>query len=345
MGKHILQLGPVPPPEGGISRNILAIREEVRRRGYRCSIIATSRSSDPKFEEDVHHPRSAAEFARLLAGGRYDLIHVHIGGNVTNRTLAVASAATIFTGRRSVFTLHSGGFPSTPTGQNAKPMSLPGLAFRRFGAVISINDQLDDVFKRYGVEKERIHRILPFSAGDPDPSVALPSHLRDFIEAHNPFLVAIGGLEKEYDPLFHIEAVNRIREEFPNAGLMIVGDGSMRREAEDAVRASAHGEAICLAGDVPHSATLHLISEATAMLRLTLYDGDAISVREALHLGTPAIVTDTGMRPAGTKLVRIGDQKGLIERIRESVRDGRGPVGSAGRENITAVADLYESLL
>jgi glycosyltransferase involved in cell wall biosynthesis len=344
MRKHILQLGPVPPPEGGISRNILAIRAELRRRGHRCSIIATSRSVDPEPEEDVFHPRSAAEFGRLIAGGRFDLIHAHVGGNVTKRTLAVALAATVFAGKRSVFTLHSGGFPSTSTAQNAKPLSLAGLVFRRFGAVISLNGELTEVFGRYGVDRQRIHSILPFSAGLPDPSVEVPDDLKLFAESHDPFIVSVGGLEKEYDPLFQISSMDRIRREFPNAGLMIVGDGSMRETAERAREASPHPASVLLPGNVPHSVTLHLIAEADAMLRTSLFDGDAISVREALHLGTPAIVTDTGMRPSGTKLIRIGSHDDLVARIHEAVSEGRQTPGTSGNENVQAVADLYESL-
>ena len=40
------------------------------------------------------------------------------------------------------------------------------------------------------------------------------------------------------------------------------------------------------------------MSRITIFLRTTLYDGDSISVREALHLGVPVIASDNGMRQA-----------------------------------------------
>ncbi|MCV4567241.1 hypothetical protein OFB72_32285, partial [Escherichia coli] len=52
-------------------------------------------------------------------------------------------------------------------------------------------------------------------------------------------------------------------------------------------------------GDLPHVITLQMISSANVLLRTTRFDGDAISVREALFLGTPVIATDNGMRPEG----------------------------------------------
>src|SRR5438105_8526009 len=38
--------------------------------------------------------------------------------------------------------------------------------------------------------------------------------------------------------------------------------------------------------------SLRAIADADVLLRTTLYDGDAISVREALYLGTPVVATD-----------------------------------------------------
>ena len=126
-------------------------------------------------------------------------------------------------------------------------------------------------------------------------------------------LLSVGGLEKDYDPLFQIAAMKDILAEFPNAGLMIVGDGSMRGEVEKAVASSGYAHHISLAGNVDHAVTLHLINDADVLLRTTLFDGDAISVREALFLGTPVIATDNAMRPDGVHLIRIGDKDELVE--------------------------------
>ncbi len=48
------------------------------------------------------------------------------------------------------------------------------------------------------------------------------------------------------------------------------------------------------------------------MLRTTWYDGDAISVREALHFGVPVIASDNGMRPEGTHLIPARDLEALV---------------------------------
>src|SRR5215207_1728951 len=101
---HVVQLGPYPPPEGGISRNILAIREFLQKNGHRCSIIATSKSSFIKPETDVYHPSNPFQLIKLLAGLKFDVLHVHVGGEIPWRVLAFLLICSFFGRKKSVFT-------------------------------------------------------------------------------------------------------------------------------------------------------------------------------------------------------------------------------------------------
>ena len=99
---HVLQLAPYPPPEGGISRNALAIRDELLARGHLCSIIATAKSTKITLEENVYHPRKPTELIKLLSKIRFDVLHVHVGGDVTPRILAFLATCAVFARRKSV---------------------------------------------------------------------------------------------------------------------------------------------------------------------------------------------------------------------------------------------------
>ncbi len=346
MPMHILQLGPYPPPEGGISRNMLAIRDELRVGGHRCSIAATSRSSRVGAEPDVYHPGSALALIRLLASLKFDVLHLHIGGDIGTRVLLLAFAATVFGRGQCILTLHSGQFPLTNEAKNAGPQSIRGRIFRRFVRIIAVSNPIADVFRRYGVPDERIEVIVPFSAKLPDPEVEVPAILDDFRRKHSPMLLAVGGLEKDYDPLFQITAMKDIVAEFPSAGLMIVGDGSMRAEVEQAVSASGHAGAIMIAGNIDHAVTLHLIDASDLLLRTTLFDGDAISVREALFLGTPVIATDNGMRPERVHVIAIGDRRALIENVSEAVKGGKHEraISPPDDKNIEKIIKVYKEI-
>jgi len=339
MPLHVLQLGPYPPPEGGVSRNMLAIGDELRSAGHTCTYVATTQGA---MEGDgVLRPRSAMGMLRTLAAARFDVLHLHVGGDVTPRVLALC-AACAFVGRgRSVLTMHSGGFGESAAAEKAGHASFAGMIFRRFSRIVAVNAKLADVFRRFGVSDERVRVILPFALRRPETSVVVPADLLDFAAKHSPLLLAVGGLEKDYDPLFQIDAMTEILAQHPRAGLMIVGDGSMRAEVEAA--ASRLGENVKIAGNVEHAVTLHLIERADVLLRTTLFDGDAISVREALFLGTPIIATDNGMRPDGVHLIAVGDREAFIKAVSECVSAGRQmqPGEGDGNANIRAVLDLY----
>lgn len=344
---HVLQLGPYPPPEGGINRNMLAIREELLAAGHRCSIIATSRSTRVIPESDVYHPLSPFEFLKRLIGLRCDILHLHVGGDITKRVMLLILLCLIAGHGKKVLSFHSGGYPSTTEGHAAKKYSIRGFLFRRFDRVIAVNPTIAEVFFRYGLNHEKVTVIYPFVHRVPDTSVGLPSELRDFCDMHSPFLLTVGLLEPEYDLFMQIDAMETILIDAPNAGLMIVGSGSLAGELKASIGSKAYKDRVFLAGDVEHKVTLHLIAQCDALLRTTIFDGDAISVREALFLDTPVIATDNGMRPEGVRLVPIRDQEALIRQAK-----GLGKHRSHGKvnktedkSNIYSVLTVYEKEL
>lgn len=347
MAMHVLQLGPYPPPEGGVSRNMLAIRDELFRAGQKCSIIATTKGVSNTGEIDVHRPSSTFALLKLLVTTRYDILHLHVGGEVTPRVLSLAFACSVFGRGRSVLTLHSGGYPETKEAVLAKPKTIRGMIFRRFSQIIAVNEKIADVFRLYGVADQRISVILPFSLQRPDGNVNVPPPIAEFYKTHSPILLAVGGLEKEYDPLFQIAAMKDILEHFPHAGLVIAGSGSMLDEIEQTVAKSGYAENIYIAGNIEHRVILHLVNDADVLLRTTLFDGDAISVREAIFLGTPVIATDNGMRPAGVHLMPVGDADSLVSEVISAINSPltKSTVTCDDTKNIDEVLKVYKELI
>ena len=70
-------------------------------------------------------------------------------------------------------------------------------------------------------------------------------------------------------------------------------------------------------------------------------------MREALHLGTPVIATDNGMRPAGVDLISSPEIQSLHQAIekRLSQNSSRELNPSPDLENIKAVLELYSELM
>ncbi|MCA1629072.1 MAG: glycosyltransferase family 4 protein [Acidobacteria bacterium] len=344
----VLQLGPYPPPWGGVQANLVSIREYLLRRGHGCAVVNVTRHRKPEADE-VYYPETPAQLLRHLRRLRYDIIHLHVGGGLPARLLGLALACATVGRGKSVLTFHSGGYPSSPEGRTARPATLRGFVFRRFDRVIAVNEEIAGMFRRFGVAPARVRLILPHALSAAPTGVELGEPLRGFFGAHEKVLLTVGLLEPEYDLAAQIDALGAVRERFPGAGLVIIGSGSLEGELRRLIAEKPYAGHVLLCGDVPHEATLRAVSESDLFLRTTLYDGDAISVREALHLGVPVVATDNGMRPGGVALVPVADGRALVAAIDAHLSRERAPRGAGDaatdERNVEEVFKLYEELL
>lgn len=344
---RVLQLGPFPPPHGGVQTNLVAIRDHLRKHGHRAGVVHLSRHRKQDADE-VYYPKTALETARLLWREPADILHLHIGGMLSRRLLMLALFCAALPGRKAVLTFHSGGFCSSPQAQAIGPRSLAARVFRRLDAIIAVNREIADFFvNRCRVPSERVHLISPHASVNAIGE--LPPALQRFFNVHDPVLLSVGLLEPEYALPVQIEALGQILHSRPRAGLAMIGSGSLEEELRAHIAAQPYAEHIFLAGDVSHPATLRAIRDCRVLLRTTHYDGDALSVREALELGTPVIATDTGMRPPGCRLIPLpphADSLGAqIKSVLESPRRTSGPAPNAGEDSLDAVLRLYQDLL
>jgi glycogen synthase len=343
---RVLQLGPYPPPHGGVQTNLVAIRSFLLSHGVPCAVINVTRHRRPDAEE-VYYPKGPVQLLTLLARLKYDVVHQHFGGMLTHRILALSLACTSRPGAKSVMTFHSGGYPSTPEGQALGPNSFAGFVLRRFDGLIGVNAEIMTFFEKMRILPHRARLISPHSPLTEQPSGSLPEPLAAFFAAHDPVLISAGQLEPEYDLPLQIEVLPHVRKKFPDAGLVMLGSGSLRYELRTRIQAQPCAEHILMPGDVAHAATMQAMSRSRILLRTTLYDGDAISVREALQLGTAVIATDNAMRPAGVILIPKQNLPALLSAIEQQLTQPVRPreVSRGDETNLQAVFDFYQDLI
>lgn len=338
---RVVQLGPFPPPHGGVQSNVVAIRDYLRCHGIDCAVVNITKNRKPD-ADDVYYPDSAISLLNLLAKLRPDVIHLHVGGNYTPRLLALSAACCAWPGARSVLTFHSGGFPKSPQAAAFRKGSWRALLIRQFDALIAVNQEIARFFEQSGASTNRIRIIAPHALMA-TPATRLNEPLAAFYEFYNPILISVGLLEPEYDLPLQIQVLPRIRKHHPKAGLVMIGSGSQEQTLREAIAATP---GILLTGDVPHAEALRAIEQSTVLLRTTLYDGDAVSVREAIHLGTPVIATNNEMRPEGCKLIPPSNLDALEEAIKETLTAIRAErrQSPSNEKNIEAVQTLYKEL-
>jgi glycosyltransferase involved in cell wall biosynthesis len=341
----VVLLGPYPPPHGGVQTNIVAIRKYVRKRGIDCAVINITRHRKSE-ADDIYYPESALKLIWDLVRKRYDIVHLHVGGSIPLRVTLLALVCASVPWAKSILTLHSGGYPSSEEGKQVKRSSFRAFVFRRFDGLIGVNREIADFFLQVGVRASRVRLIAPHSVAVAKIADKLSEPLASFFAEHDPVLIGVGLLEPEYDLGRQIDALGLIRERFSNAGLVILGSGSLGTKLREQAESKPWAPHILLCGDVPHDMTLRAIAESNVLLRTTLYDGDAVSVREALYLGTPVIATDNGMRPEGVRLISIGDTAALVRAIEEQLMTEasieRKP--DTDEVNLTAVLNFYREV-
>jgi glycosyltransferase involved in cell wall biosynthesis len=68
-----------------------------------------------------------------------------------------------------------------------------------------------------------------------------------------------------------------------------------------------------------------VIEASTLFVRPTNTDGDASSIREALYLGVPAVVSDAVERPEGSVLFRSRDMRDFEAKVRAVLEESEQP--------------------
>ena len=96
-----------------------------------------------------------------------------------------------------------------------------------------------------------------------------------------------------------------MRERYPKLGLILIGIGP---EAEAHLpELGPVQDHVLLVGALAPDVTLSVMNQLSVLLRPTYFDGDSVSVREAVALGIPVVASDTGYRPDSVTLFKVGD--------------------------------------
>lgn len=342
----VLQLGPYPPPHGGVQTNMVAILQYLGARGVPCAAMNLTRHRRQN-DDTVLYPKSALGVLRLLYQLDYDIAHLHVGGNFSLRLLGLAIVCSLIPGRKVILTLHSGGYPSSPAGKRLLRSRLARAALRRIDRIIAVNFEIKDFFEKSGFPSARIRLIRPDPPVELSAATGLTPELAEFFQAHHPVLLSVGGMEPEYNIPTQIGALGQLLRTFSRAGLVVIGGGSMEESLRTSLQTCSYAGDVLLCGDVPHDVTLHAIKEAAVLLRTTSYDGDSIAIREALKLQTPVIATDNGMRPQGVKLIPEAKVESLAQAIDECLRYSN-PIGMSevrSDNNLREIVNLYAEVL
>jgi glycosyltransferase involved in cell wall biosynthesis len=341
----LLLIGDYPPPYGGISVHVQQLSDFVRRQGASCSVLDIEPGSDPK--PGAIRVTGAFGFLStlILFSWRGYVSHIHTNGHNFKSWLAIAVTAWVgfFFGRRNIATLHSGLMPEYAAGGRGRRWIIR-LAVQPLGGVIAVNRKIERTLLEMRVAPSRISVLPAFTLG-PRAGV-VPEWAGDYRKHFSPLIVSAVYLEKEYGTDLLVKACVALRSKYPRLGCLIMGSGSEETAIRSLIRVQKGEDVLFLVGNVPHDLCLSLMEQSDLFVRPTLFDGDAISVREALALGVPTVASDVGFRPPGARLFKPGDVADLVFQIDRALQEGQPPAASEeSPENLVLLRGVYERVV
>ena len=313
-------VGVFPPPFGGISVHL----ERLARRLEAAGIDVRR-----------HGPQQVPPFVgyhlNLLRATRgAHVLHAHLHGALDLSMLGLLAR----TCRRVILTVHAHNVAGSVLVGHPLRAAAIGAALRSMAAVVCVNAAIVDEVVALGVRRDRTLLAPAFLPPDLDELLAEgPSpEVEAFLAAHDPVLCAnaftfdLMGGELLYGHDLLVDVLARLRTTRPGLGMVIhvsrVDDGGMARLEvlrERAARLGVGGHVLWVLGSRPFGPTL---ARAAAMLRPTLTDGDAVSVREALHAGVPVVASDVVGRPQGAFVAPPRDVDAWAQQTERALQQG-----------------------
>jgi len=286
---------------GGAERVVSLLARHLRRSGHDVAVVSLYDPSGSWIEAGlrsdgvpVHflgkHPgldlRMIPRIARVVARFRPDVLHTHL--YVLKYVLPAAAGRC-----RVVHTVHN------LAEREVERLSriLQAIAFRAGVVPVAIGDAVAESMHRlYRLPpRHRIPNGIPVSDYAPPPGAREEVRASLSIPRDAPVFVAVGRLEPQKNSKSLIEAFASDRLRQLGAHLLLAGDGELRRELESQASARGVGDRVHFLGiraDIPR-----VLAAADVFVLASRYEGNPLTVMEAMAAGKPVLATAVGCVP------------------------------------------------
>jgi glycosyltransferase involved in cell wall biosynthesis len=320
--RKLLIIGPVPPPYGGVAIHLERLRTLLVDAGISFHILSPvvahtarglSRLSSSRFK---HFQVAYKAFPR-------GLVHAHFTKPEELGLLRKLQ----FLGLPTMLSLHSMGVPDALAASAAprdSELFRTLLALRR---LVCMNAETRDALLTLGYPGDKLVHLPAFlpPVVCPEDREQLPAAVRKALVGGGPLLSMnafsfdLYGGELLYGIDLALELCQRLAGDFSGLRLVYIQSVSKGAVDEAWVRRQIHergleGRFIFHLGGCNFAPVL---AASDLFLRPTNTDGDALSIREAIHLNVPVLASNCVIRPEGTRLFRNRDIDDLERVTRE----------------------------
>lgn len=340
--KKLLIIGPAPHNIGGVSIHIKRL-VYLLKSDYEIDYVDEGHTR----YDSIYNIRSLNLFKYLKLIKKADVVHIHSGVNLLRFFHILV--ARLFFRKKTVVTIHR-----DISVENH--LKLTRWFLSRCNCAILVNNKSYDLL--YMPCKCRYMVLPAFIPPVPDEYQSLPDDVIAWINSHklqNPqakFFVANAGElafrngKDVYGLDFCIDAwrVMCSKKEPNNFYLIFViasdSTGILNQYQKDIDNAELND---CILLWRSGLSFVSLVRETDVVLRPTITDGDALTVREGLYLNKPVIASDVITRPVGTIMYKAGDVDDFVQKIK-AIQDGRIIHEKNDNDWYSTYLDIYKSI-
>ena len=175
--------------------------------------------------------------------------------------------------------------------RHAIPRRMMQWAAGRAQASIGVCSALMDVLRGWGVDPARLHVMRNGVDLERFRPLSHEACRRELGIDGAPLLLSVGFLVERKGHHLVIEALARLRQQWPKARLIIVGEGEERPRLQALVDRLGLGDAVHLAGAVPNEQMARWYSAADLLVLASSREGWANVLLESMACGTPVVAT------------------------------------------------------
>jgi glycosyltransferase involved in cell wall biosynthesis len=146
---------------------------------------------------------------------------------------------------------------------------------------------------------------------------SLPRNIKKFIDTKKNIFVSVGRLDRQKNYKDLIQAFSIAHQSNSNIGLVILGEGSCRKELERLSNRLGVDKSVLMPGFVDNPEIV--VANANCFISSSLYEGVSNAILEALSLGIPVIATNC---PSGIGEVIVDGKNGfLVDLVQDLVKN------------------------
>lgn len=193
--------------------------------------------------------------------------------------------------------------------------------------IIVPSNYLKKIVSAWGVNPEKITVIYNAFAGVPNLAYYHQTDWRQTLGLSGQIMVSVGRLVPWKGFANLIEAIARLRDNFPQLQLLIIGSGPEQSALENLIIEQGLTDRVRLLGEMPRNELFKYLATADIFVLNTSYEGFSHQLLEVLTFGLPILTTNIGGNPELIEsgynglLVPPDDRQALVENIGRLLTD------------------------